>query len=169
MENALDATMILFNVMGGLGLFFIGVGLLWFVSVYLVNTATARYPGRFYGRSSAGRRWRCSAPPRMSAADPRPASTPPCDAGRDAGGWTRANPLRVLIGDVLQPRYQEAGGMKVASQMQSQPGPPCGLVSSACRSIVLTSNCPCGAMEAWISAPMGFSSGNVKALGGTFG
>jgi hypothetical protein len=34
MENALDATMILFNVMGGLGLFFIGVGLLWFVSVY---------------------------------------------------------------------------------------------------------------------------------------
>ena len=34
MEDALDATMILFNVMGGLGLFFIGVGLLWFVSVY---------------------------------------------------------------------------------------------------------------------------------------
>ena len=34
MENALDATMILFNVMGGLGLFFIGVGLLWFVQVY---------------------------------------------------------------------------------------------------------------------------------------
>jgi hypothetical protein len=34
MENAIDATMILFNVMGGLGLFFIGVGLLWFVSVY---------------------------------------------------------------------------------------------------------------------------------------
>ena len=34
MENAIDATTILFNVMGGLGLFFIGVGLLWFVSVY---------------------------------------------------------------------------------------------------------------------------------------
>jgi hypothetical protein len=34
MENAIDATMILFNVMAGLGLFFLGVGLLWFVSVY---------------------------------------------------------------------------------------------------------------------------------------
>jgi hypothetical protein len=34
MENAIDATTILFNVMGGLGLFFLGVGLLWFVSVY---------------------------------------------------------------------------------------------------------------------------------------
>jgi hypothetical protein len=34
MENAIDATTILFNIMGGLGLFFIGVGLLWFVSVY---------------------------------------------------------------------------------------------------------------------------------------
>ena len=38
MENALDATMILFNVMGGLGLFFIGVGLLWFVQVYKDKT-----------------------------------------------------------------------------------------------------------------------------------
>ncbi len=34
MENAIDATMVLFNVMAGLGLFFLGVGLLWFVSVY---------------------------------------------------------------------------------------------------------------------------------------
>jgi len=34
MENAVDATTILFNIMGGLGLFFIGIGLLWFVSVY---------------------------------------------------------------------------------------------------------------------------------------
>lgn len=34
MENAIDATTILFNLMGGLGLFFVGVGMLWFVSVY---------------------------------------------------------------------------------------------------------------------------------------
>jgi hypothetical protein len=34
MENAVDATTILFNIMAGLGLFFVGVGLLWFVSVY---------------------------------------------------------------------------------------------------------------------------------------
>ena len=34
MENAMLATTILFNVMGGLGLFFIGVGVLWFVSAY---------------------------------------------------------------------------------------------------------------------------------------
>jgi hypothetical protein len=38
MENALDATTILFNIMGGLGLFFVGVGLLWFVSVYKDKT-----------------------------------------------------------------------------------------------------------------------------------
>ncbi len=38
MENALDAPAILFNLMGGLGLFFIGVGLLWFVSVYKDKT-----------------------------------------------------------------------------------------------------------------------------------
>ncbi len=34
MENALDATTILFNIMGGLGLFFLGIGVLWFVDVY---------------------------------------------------------------------------------------------------------------------------------------
>jgi hypothetical protein len=34
MENAVLATTILFQVMGGLGLFFIGVGVLWFVDVY---------------------------------------------------------------------------------------------------------------------------------------
>ena len=34
MENALMATQLLFNVMGGLGIFFLGVGVLWFVSVY---------------------------------------------------------------------------------------------------------------------------------------
>ena len=34
MENALLATQLLFNVMGGLGIFFLGVGVLWFVSVY---------------------------------------------------------------------------------------------------------------------------------------
>ena len=38
MENALDATTILFNIMGGFGLFFVGVGLLWFVSVYKDKT-----------------------------------------------------------------------------------------------------------------------------------
>ncbi len=34
MDNALLATQLLFNVMGGLGIFFLGVGVLWFVSVY---------------------------------------------------------------------------------------------------------------------------------------
>jgi len=34
MEKALLATQLLFNVLGGLGLFFIGVGILWFVSLY---------------------------------------------------------------------------------------------------------------------------------------
>jgi hypothetical protein len=34
MENALLATQLLFNLMGGLGIFFLGVGALWFVSVY---------------------------------------------------------------------------------------------------------------------------------------
>jgi hypothetical protein len=34
MENAVLATSILFQIMGGLGLFFMGVGMLWFVDVY---------------------------------------------------------------------------------------------------------------------------------------
>ena len=34
MENAVLATSILFQVMGGLGLFFMGGGVLWFVDVY---------------------------------------------------------------------------------------------------------------------------------------
>jgi hypothetical protein len=34
MENAVEATTILFNIMGGLGLFFTGVGVLWYVTVY---------------------------------------------------------------------------------------------------------------------------------------
>ncbi len=34
MENAAVATSILFYVMGGLGLFFTGVGVLWGVTVY---------------------------------------------------------------------------------------------------------------------------------------
>ncbi len=38
MENALIATQLLFYVMGGLGLFFLGVGVLWFVSVYKTKT-----------------------------------------------------------------------------------------------------------------------------------
>ena len=38
MENAVLATSILFNVLGGLGLFLTGVGVLWFVTVYKENT-----------------------------------------------------------------------------------------------------------------------------------
>lgn len=34
MEQALSATQWLFFILGGLGLFFTGVGRLWFVSVY---------------------------------------------------------------------------------------------------------------------------------------
>ena len=34
MEQALLATQLLFYIMGGLGLFFTGVGVLWFVSIY---------------------------------------------------------------------------------------------------------------------------------------
>ncbi len=34
MEQALLATQLLFFLLGGLGLFFIGIGALWFVSVY---------------------------------------------------------------------------------------------------------------------------------------
>ncbi len=34
MEQALLATQILFFLLGGLGIFFLGVGVLWFVSVY---------------------------------------------------------------------------------------------------------------------------------------
>ncbi len=34
MEQALLATQLLFFLLGGLGLFFMGIGVLWFVSVY---------------------------------------------------------------------------------------------------------------------------------------
>ncbi len=34
MENAFSATQIVFYLLGGLGLFFMGIGMLWFVSVY---------------------------------------------------------------------------------------------------------------------------------------
>ncbi len=34
MEQALQAVQLLFYLMGGLGLFFTGVGVLWFVTVY---------------------------------------------------------------------------------------------------------------------------------------
>jgi hypothetical protein len=34
MEQALLATQLLFYLLGGLGIFFLGVGVLWFVSVY---------------------------------------------------------------------------------------------------------------------------------------
>ena len=34
MEQALMATQLLFYLLGGLGLFFAGIGMLWFVSVY---------------------------------------------------------------------------------------------------------------------------------------
>ena len=38
MENALMAVQVLFYLMGGLGLFFLGVGVLWFVDVYKKKT-----------------------------------------------------------------------------------------------------------------------------------
>jgi hypothetical protein len=34
MEKALAATQLLFCLLGGLGIFFLGVGVLWFVTVY---------------------------------------------------------------------------------------------------------------------------------------
>jgi len=34
MEKALVATQLLFYLLGGLGIFFLGVGVLWFVTVY---------------------------------------------------------------------------------------------------------------------------------------
>ena len=34
MEDAAVATGLLFDLLGGLGLFFIGIGVLWFTSVY---------------------------------------------------------------------------------------------------------------------------------------
>jgi len=34
MEQALLAAQLLFFIMGGMGIFFLGVGVLWFVSVY---------------------------------------------------------------------------------------------------------------------------------------
>jgi hypothetical protein len=34
MEQALTATQLMFYTMGGLGMFFMGIGVLWFVSVY---------------------------------------------------------------------------------------------------------------------------------------
>ena len=34
MEKALLATQLLFFILGGLGIFFLGVGVLWFVTVY---------------------------------------------------------------------------------------------------------------------------------------
>lgn len=37
MANALSATQVLFYALAGLGLFFMGIGALWFVSVYKGN------------------------------------------------------------------------------------------------------------------------------------
>ena len=34
MEQAQLATQLLFNLLGGLGIFFLGIGMLWFVSIY---------------------------------------------------------------------------------------------------------------------------------------
>lgn len=34
MEQAVLATQLLFNIIAGLGIFFLGIGVLWFVSVY---------------------------------------------------------------------------------------------------------------------------------------
>ena len=39
MEQALTAVQILFYLMGGLGLFFLGVGVLWFVDIYKKKSA----------------------------------------------------------------------------------------------------------------------------------
>ncbi len=39
MERALMAVQLLFYLMGGLGLFFVGVGVLWFVDVYKKKNA----------------------------------------------------------------------------------------------------------------------------------
>ena len=38
MENALMAVQLIFYLMGGLGLFFMGIGVLWFVDVYKKKT-----------------------------------------------------------------------------------------------------------------------------------
>lgn len=38
MENAVDLLAIFYSVMGGLGLFFTGIGVLWFVTVYKEKT-----------------------------------------------------------------------------------------------------------------------------------
>ena len=37
MEQALIATQLLFYTMGGLGMFFLGIGAVWFVSLYAEN------------------------------------------------------------------------------------------------------------------------------------
>ena len=34
MNGAVEATAVLFNVLGGLGLFLLGTGMMWFVSLY---------------------------------------------------------------------------------------------------------------------------------------
>jgi hypothetical protein len=39
MEQALMAVQLLFYLMGGLGLFFLGVGVLWFVDIYKKKNA----------------------------------------------------------------------------------------------------------------------------------
>lgn len=41
MEQALIATQVLFYLMGGLGLFFMGVGVLWYVSEYVKKSNKA--------------------------------------------------------------------------------------------------------------------------------
>ena len=37
MEQALLTTQLLFYILGGLGIFFLGIGVLWFVKVYAEN------------------------------------------------------------------------------------------------------------------------------------
>lgn len=34
MEHSVMATQVLFNLLAGLGIFFIGIGVLWFVTIY---------------------------------------------------------------------------------------------------------------------------------------
>jgi len=42
MEQALIAAQLLFYILGGLGIFFMGIGVLWFVSVYKIKNKSSQ-------------------------------------------------------------------------------------------------------------------------------
>ena len=42
MEHALIASQLLFYILGGLGIFFMGIGVLWFVSVYKIKNESSQ-------------------------------------------------------------------------------------------------------------------------------